>query len=1301
MLSKISRIGSEAVKWQFTLTILRLSLPSLKSASVVLSRGDTKVQSGWAEPSKGFFTFSEPLVIVCTLYKKRDKSGHSVYLSKEGELRVMEKGKPKEAGVVSLDFSRYVDEEERDVEGVVEEWRIEKSVDKYSNYINVKLSAKRIGGGAAGAPGGAPIPIAAAAGRKEEVKELPENDEDEDEEEREWKKRNAKPPAAKSGSAAASKGRQRGRDEDEEEEQEEEPEEQPAEEEEEDVLDEDDEDDSPKKPPTAAARQRKQREEEEEAEFARRLTVGKGGGGAGPRSPAAKTDSKANVKGGKPNGRLGEEKAGKAQPAAKVKKDKSKMTAKELLFADSSDEEEEKEEQQDDDEQDDEEQDVRGKGKAAAAKGSKAVVGKQQQPQPQPPQSARAKEKEQKEQKEREKEKDVKPAKAGGKGLNWEVFIPSISSASSSPRAATAASAASSSSSSAAAKSITAKQLFTCTLAEAATVYPSSVKEPPAVPYVLTFLLSALEKRNAALTPSLFKQYVEPAAVAALRSQLESGSFRLKSPHGDDPHALGGVLKAWVGSLQDGLLVEPLIPDALRIGQMEDAGAGDKYADADDDTDVKGALLRFIPRLSALHRASLAALVSFLHGFTLPLNARKNGLTSAALASAWGSSIVKAKPDSSKSSYDQFMDKSFANRFVEFLIRYHDAFREAKPPGSAQSSAAPAGAGLKKEEPEEQEEGEEEEDGVEAAEAAEESGDESAALKFHDDRDEEDEAEHRKGAKSGSVRPLSAKEKDRVEKERQEKAEREKKEKEERERKERADREKAEKEKSERERKEREEKERKEKERKEKEDKERKEKERKEKERLEREEKERKDKAAAATAAASLGRKPPPAPLKPANVFGDSDLEDEEEDDDNEVQDDDAAAETAGEPEQDDDYSALPVKGEKAKVEKETAKRAASPVRAEAGSSSSVKDREQIARLQAEVETLRKQQSEGGGAGKAASAGGDLSDLKKQLLAALKEKDVALRAQRESEKRLVGLESERDSQQAMVSKLQKLLVQKGKVDASQLAELGAQHDGGSSGSREREKVTAGGKSGEGDKKLVESLSVLQLRYDSAVEEFSAKLEAERSIRKQLKQQLEQLTEENATLRQRSLHFDQLCTEAPPAMSPSGSKKAGKDGLLHVIDAQYRRIALLERSMKENEEMTRQAKQAWNQTARIMEQEMQQRDDELQRLRGGYEQAVGGKGVDFMEAEELRKRVDRLKREKEAAEKAKADMEDELAGARQLQQEAQRKAEQLEEDVKAVKEELTRSGLALKTIAEDNFELKEWMRLNTKGKKSSS
>lgn len=41
---------------------------------------------------------------------------------------------------------------------------------------------------------------------------------------------------------------------------------------------------------------------------------------------------------------------------------------------------------------------------------------------------------------------------------------------------------------------------------------------------------------------------------------------------------------------------------------------------------------------------------------------------------------------------------------------------------------------------------------------------------------------------------------------------------------------------------------------------------------------------------------------------------------------------------------------------------------------------------------------------------------------------------------------------------------------------------------------------------------------------------------------------------------------------------------------------------------------------------------------------------------------------------------------------------LQQENKRIKEDLVRSGLALKTIADDNFELKEYLRMNAKGKK---
>ena len=539
MFSKFSRIGSEPVKWQFTFTISKLSLPSLKSASVQLSRGDSKVSTPYAEPLRGYFTYSEPLLLTCTLYRKRDKGGNGVYLPKEAELRVLEKGKQKEAGIVSIDLSSYVSESRTELESADNNWRIEKTADKYNNFMIVTVAAKRLSGPGQTEEGGTGE---AAAGRKEEVKEADDDEEGEDEadkEEREWKKRNALPASkGKQADANKSKWRDEDEDEDEEEEHDEDEEEEPME----------DEDDSPKKKPapsTAAAAKSKpskpapahNKDDEEEEEWSededdiiRRL---KGLKAEGKLAPVSKPAASAGKGGAKVEEKKGAA-AAKGKPAAGVKKDKSQMTAKELLFAESSDEEEKVDE--------DEEAEVKPKrgaaGKVATA-ASKAPAGKE---------------------KEEKSKGGSKPASNSiasrlAKSLNWEVNIPTTSSASSSPRSATSPSASAAPIVAVAtppAKPIAANRLFSCTLPEANTVYPSSIKSAPAVPHILTFLLQQLEKHNGLLTPSLFKQYVDPSQVTALRSQLEQGNWKLKGSHSDDPHVLGGVLKQWVGGLQDG-----------------------------------------------------------------------------------------------------------------------------------------------------------------------------------------------------------------------------------------------------------------------------------------------------------------------------------------------------------------------------------------------------------------------------------------------------------------------------------------------------------------------------------------------------------------------------------------------------------------------------------------------------------------------------------------------------------------------------------------------------------------------------
>ena len=1311
MFSKFSRIGAEPVKWQFTVHIAKLSLPSLKTASVVLSRGDSKVSTPYTEPSKGYFTFPEPLTLTCTLYRKRDKGGNGVYLPKEGEVRVMEKGKAKEAGVVAIDFSDYVSESRAEVESNDNNWRIEKAADKYNNFMIVNITAKRLGpGGAEEAGGGG---AAEATARKEEVKEADgEEEEEEDEaekEDRDWKKRNTL-PASKAKPTDAKKNKWQ----DEEEEDEEEEDAHNDEDEEDEPLE--DEDDSPPKrkpaPSTAAAAAKSKSSKpthddddnddeewsEDEDDIIKRL---KGLKADGKLAPGAVKSGVSASGAGKGGGKVEEKKVVVAVKGkvAGVKKDRSQMTAKELLFADSDEEEEEKDEE--------EAEEVKPKraapGKSSAAAASiKSPAGK-------------------------ETAKEDK-GKAGSKAAsssatsrpaqsipNWEVVIPTASSTSS-PRtntlpARTAAAA------TPPAQPIPANRLFSCTLPEALTVYPTSLKSPPPVPYILTFLLQQLEKSTALTTPSLFKQYVDPTHTTALRTQLEGGGWKLRGPYAEDAHVLGGVLKGWVSGLQDGLVGEALVGEVLEVGKME----------GEEDDDVKAAVKKVANRLSPLHRATLATLLQFLHTMTLPLNTRKNGMKAESLASAWGAAIVRMKADPKKSAYDQFQDKANVNRFVQFSIKHIDALKAATGGGGAASAGMAAGRAVvhveEEEEGAEEEAGDEEDDVLKEEEEEEDAGgkgesdEEVTGLKFHADHEEEDEEEEPKPKGKGS-KPLTARErleqekqereKQKAEKERAEKARIEK-EKADKERldKEKADKLKAEKEKAERdrlerERKEKEERDRKEKERKEKEEKERKEKERKEREereKREREEKERKDKEKH-----SAGKKGSAAvaAFKPSNVFGDSDDEGEQVHDDEEEEEEEQHEEDE-EPEKEEEVKTIQPKAR-------SELRSPSPATVTVGTTSTTSnkaDRELISRLQAELESLRKQLTDTQAKSSTrptSSSGDDVSELKTKLVAALKEKDAALKDKREADKKLSALEGEREQQKKMVEKLQKMLVAKGKIDAAQLSEL-TEAKGRGSPAPPPPPPAAGG--GVGGGKLSEHLSVMQLKYDSMVEEMEQKLTNEKQIRKQLKQQLEQLTEENSNLRQRSMHFDQLVQTnpatattltSPTAASPQQGGKKTKDELLAIVAQQYERIAFLEHTMRENENMMRQAKSAWADTARILEAEMEGKEDELRRMRDGYEAAVGGKGVEWVGEEEWRKRVERLKREKERLERERKEMEDEVRGKRVELQEAMKTIVQLEDDTRLLKEELTRTGIALKTIAEDNFELKEWMRLHSKGKK---
>ncbi len=93
----------------------------------------------------------------------------------------------------------------------------------------------------------------------------------------------------------------------------------------------------------------------------------------------------------------------------------------------------------------------------------------------------------------------------------------------------------------------------------------------------------------------------------------------------------------------------------------------------------------------------------------------------------------------------------------------------------------------------------------------------------------------------------------------------------------------------------------------------------------------------------------------------------------------------------------------------------------------------------------------------------------------------------------------------------------------------------------------------------------------------------------------------------------------------------------------------------------------------------------------------GKNLSQLEQEALQKRLSKAERSAKVAYEQLSLSENELHSKKEELRTALNTIVELQKDSQTLKEELVRTGVALKTLADDNFELKEFLRLNSKKK----
>jgi hypothetical protein len=91
----------------------------------------------------------------------------------------------------------------------------------------------------------------------------------------------------------------------------------------------------------------------------------------------------------------------------------------------------------------------------------------------------------------------------------------------------------------------------------------------------------------------------------------------------------------------------------------------------------------------------------------------------------------------------------------------------------------------------------------------------------------------------------------------------------------------------------------------------------------------------------------------------------------------------------------------------------------------------------------------------------------------------------------------------------------------------------------------------------------------------------------------------------------------------------------------------------------------------------------------------GKGVEMAQLELLNKKLLKSERMRQQMKHQMGEQEDEVNRWKGKMQDAIKEKDELIRDNELLKDEVVKQGIALKEIAQNNWELKEWLRLNVK------
>ena len=239
-------------------------------------------------------------------------------------------------------------------------------------------------------------------------------------------------------------------------------------------------------------------------------------------------------------------------------------------------------------------------------------------------------------------------------------------------------------------------------------------------------------------------------------------------------------------------------------------------------------------------------------------------------------------------------------------------------------------------------------------------------------------------------------------------------------------------------------------------------------------------------------------------------------------------------------------------------------------------------------------------------------------------------------------------------------------------------------------------------KTKEALDRLKHKYESSRIDWQNSVEAEKHRSTMTQLQINTLQQENDILRQRQIGLEELRDRLAAANTASTSsthstpKKRDRQLELSVqsqLVAAQEHCRYLEKQVRDCESILALARETWAATAASIEEDNKRLVDELHAAKERYDKVVEDKGVEYVQLEVLSKKLSKSERMRETLRRQVSEREEEEARWKKRLEDAQKLLREKEEECELLKAEVVREGIALKEIAQDHWETKEWLRLN--------